>query len=808
MAEELRDMAFTVTPLKFSQTDRVLTVERTLRTTGRDGFAAIADMVREVEKGRGFLLGGVRGCGKTSLLNEVSFHFNRQVDNVVALGPLSLGLVAQNGLNSLGSQLSDWLRDNETRLPYTLPSSYQPTHAHSLDAWLPFLNKLINQRNADTLLLLLDDLDSVPLEDREVILQDIQNSSWAKIATRTMLGCAGKLLEDEISLIPGDEPYASGRTGSQDAVVAVILKRETVVDLLNALIVNLGGSPPAIPPPPYNTSFEPAEAVDSDKGIELVGDVAELVSFPYPSFEAEGPLPGSPQAPTTTTADPPRTAYAVLNCPDSVVAQQEFTLVVGLGKEQSANVFSGPMERPASSVGPYKLTIQVVADRFILRTGESWRREVMVTAEAPYPTVDFRLTPEPQQENLQPRIIQAMYSVDGQTMGVAFRPITVVKQADLLDALSAKPAEPGIDFSIPTDRTAPDLTLRILQDVDRQGGLLWTFESPHQGLDLPDEPIKTNIGSDPQGFTRILIQKVNAREGKPGLYSFLRGIGQHIAEKMPQEFWRLLRAVATRSNGTLMVLLLSEEPYVPWELAWVDEPLLDPNAPPFLSAQLSLGRWVLGQQRPKLPPPAAVQVKQVAVVSGVYNKPGWQRLIAAEEEAQQLGTNLKAVSINAVLPDVLDCIGGNPQAEVLHFAVHGIYDPQGVQNGLVLVDGAFLDPFEVKGTPMDDHTPFVFLNACQVGAGSEILGDYAGMAEAFLSAGASSVIAPLWSIKDTVAKDMALRFYTEMQNKKQVAPADFLRQERRAFQPTKGASGTYLAYQFFGHPAFKLHYVQ
>jgi len=322
----------------------------------------------------------------------------------------------------------------------------------------------------------------------------------------------------------------------------------------------------------------------------------------------------SQQNPSTSISDPPRSAYAVLDCPDSAIAEEEFTLIVGLGKEQANNVTGGTMIRPPSSIGPYRLTIQAVADGFMLRTGESWRRELMVTAEAPYPTVEFHLTPEAQQKNLQPRIIQAMYSVDGQTMGAAFRPITVVKTAGLLDTLTPKTVEQGIDFSIPTNPIAPDLTIRILEDAEREGRLLWDFDSPHADIitALSHEPIKTYIGQNPQAFTRLLINRVNLREGQEDLYPFLCGIGQEIADKMPTEFWTLftaLIALSKKLKRTPTVLLLSQEPYIPWELAVV-EPLLDSNAPPFLSAQVNLGRWVLRQRRPKLPPPTSTQLSK------------------------------------------------------------------------------------------------------------------------------------------------------------------------------------------------------
>ena len=128
--------------------------------------------------------------------------------------------------------------------------------------------------------------------------------------------------------------------------------------------------------------------------------------------------------------------------------------------------------------------------------------------------------------------------------------------------------------------------------------------------------------------------------------------------------------------------------------------------------------------------------------------------------------------------------------------------PEEAKDGLILVDGSALDPLAVRGTPLRGH-PFVFLNACQVGRGSQILGDHAGLAAAFLFAGASGVVAPLWSIDDRLARQIAVRFYERAMRGE--APAEVLRTERAAFRDApETTSSTYMAYQFFGHPGLRL----
>jgi hypothetical protein len=507
---------------------------------------------------------------------------------------------------------------------------------------------------------------------------------------------------------------------------------------------------------------------------------------------------------TADRRDPPRTAYALLECPEVVVAGQRFDLTVGLSPRPTSGVAGGPMRRPESSVGPYTLSVQVVADGFRLDgSRQSWRRDLPVTYDAPYPTFELALAAEPQEEPIRARFIQAMYSVGGQTMGMAVRSVAVAKSEDLVPGAQVSPQVPGTDIALPVERVPPDLTVRIIRgQSESDGRLLWTFETPHPNINLPDAPILSDIGAHPESFAKQLIEQVGLHEGRPGLNQYLTGVGRTVADQVPDEFFTLVASVAERAAGRRpTILILSEEPYVPWELAVLEEPI-DANALPFLAVQANVGRWVLGHRRPRLPPPVDVDVESAAVVWGVYNRQEW-RLVEAEEEAAAIRQAYGAASVEALSKDVLDCLQGNPRADLLHFAVHGVYNPEGAKEGLVMLNGETLDPLEVKGTNLAGQ-PFVFLNACQVGSGNQVLGDYAGMAEAFLYAGASGVVAPLWSVDDGVARDMALRFYERTLVAGEV-PAEVLRTERAKFGSDETRSSTYLAYQLFGHPAMKLH---
>jgi hypothetical protein len=266
--------------------------------------------------------------------------------------------------------------------------------------------------------------------------------------------------------------------------------------------------------------------------------------------------------------------------------------------------------------------------------------------------------------------------------------------------------------------------------------------------------------------------------------------------------WKALTAVTQAVHPRRpTVLLLSEEAYVPWELATMPTPI-DDTVVGVLGAQLPIGRWVLAVDRPKLPPPRLVHVDGMVVISGRYEQPGWSRLEAAEAEAAALVTDYHAVGVDAVTSKVVSCLLGDPAADVLHFCLHGKYDPGSAKQGLVLIDGEVIDPLVVKGGSLV-RAPLVFLNACQVGTGQQTLGDYAGLAESFLFAGAAAVVAPLWSIDDAVASSMAERFYSRAFTGE--ALAEIVRAERAGFGAGAGqSSSTLMAFQFFGHPEMRL----
>lgn len=556
------------------------------------------------------------------------------------------------------------------------------------------------------------------------------------------------------------------------------------------------------------------------------------------AFWAQGPGRQGPPAPRDeregltvipsehrSGASPPverRQAWPLLTAPDAVSPDVPFTVRFGLSSTPTEGVGgTGQFDVPNA---PFLLHMEIVAHGFTLHGPAI--HEVQITDDAPYPTLDISMSAKADQDLKRVRELGCIFVVDGTMHGYASRLVEVVpttEEPEGIEPLPGGPPELGLEPASLAE--APDLTIVITHCADTGGTMLeWRLYSPH--LTPPTGIEARDIGTKPEDYVKRIIDMGNVGANDPqGLFAHLIGSGQRLAEHMPADVRATIAEVtACVAGSTPAVLIATQDPYLPWELAVLDPDLQfeHPAEPPFLGARMAIGRWPLTGRTPPPKPPTAVQVKDRAVVSGTYlNVQGIQRLESAEAEATDLlHAWAGAQQIEPVLPVVLDLLRGAPAADLLHFALHGQFS-ESIRNGLVLIKAGpkgqlmpyYLQPEQVESGRLA-RAPFVFLNACQVAAGTQVLGNYAGLASAFLKIGAASVVAPLWSIDDTVAHTLALDFYTQALDVpagEERPVADILREGRARFTPERvdaddamGAS-THLAFQFFGHPRLILH---
>lgn len=107
---------------------------------------------------------------------------------------------------------------------------------------------------------------------------------------------------------------------------------------------------------------------------------------------------------------------------------------------------------------------------------------------------------------------------------------------------------------------------------------------------------------------------------------------------------------------------------------------------------------------------------------------------------------------------------------ILHFATHGLLDPERPENsGLLLStvgpDGRALNGFVGLRNVYELRAPvnLVVLSACRTALGKNVRGEgMLGLTRGFMYAGASSVVASLWKVDDEATAELMRQFYANM----------------------------------------------
>ncbi len=308
----------------------------------------------------------------------------------------------------------------------------------------------------------------------------------------------------------------------------------------------------------------------------------------------------------------------------------------------------------------------------------------------------------------------------------------------------------------------------------------------------------------------------------------LRGVARQIGGRIPAPAWAALGAASTYAAATgrrVTLLVVSEETYVPWELAEVPPGLtLDPGAPGLLGAQTVVGRWVppdaadgLTPGFPILPPPGRIPVHTIAAVVHEASGVAAAALPHAVHEGAHLHTRYGAVVVPADVQDVADLLDGRYQhggqallPDAVHLAGHGHLDPDHpARSGFVLHAGGQrwerLTPAMLRGALLLPRTqPFVFFNACESGTPQQALDRFGGLVSATLRAGARGVVAPLWKVGDRIALQAAQDVYAAALDQGLGVGAAITQVRAAATAGRDEIERGCLAYVFFGHPNLQL----
>jgi hypothetical protein len=253
------------------------------------------------------------------------------------------------------------------------------------------------------------------------------------------------------------------------------------------------------------------------------------------------------------------------------------------------------------------------------------------------------------------------------------------------------------------------------------------------------------------------------------------------------------------------LLIISDEPYLPWELIWPygHSPEKWEDKGPWCET-VNLTRWLRrdAQGNGNEAAPFNFQLGRLACIA-----PTDSGLTSAQEEIEIIRKLMNRHGIEDLSPDepiwskVINLLEHNCY-HWLHIAAHGKFhsDSPDSDSAVFLQDFIALTPDSFVGPEIEGHIkrqrPGFFFNACHSGRQGRELTRLGGWANRLLSQGACLFLAPLWIVSDCHALKFAEIFYGKLFEGSTVSEA--VKEARLSAKST--GDPTWMAYSVYAHP--------
>lgn len=357
--------------------------------------------------------------------------------------------------------------------------------------------------------------------------------------------------------------------------------------------------------------------------------------------------------------------------------------------------------------------------------------------------------------------------------------------------------------SLQPDAQPPDLLIRIQRQ--QMGDYHWTLLSPHLQFDTHTKA-SIVLQDGAETFVKNLFEKYSGITLDDKQLTKMDGVGEDIYDNAPDAFkdayWQLYKLAEQQPSISFQsILFITDEPYVPWELMRVADPERGFGVlPELLAVRHAVGRWMaecsshLMQQ---------IEVQEIVTIGSDYASIPKLSLPWVKAEMEWLNQHYQTRNIPLTSTDVLQFLQTG-KAQAVHFACHGEMSPKTpLDSALIMEDhpnditSSIISTYEVQ-TGLGAQHPLVFLNACQSGAVAHSLALIAGFPSAFLKAGASAVICPLWTISDAYAKEITEQFYQAAFSQPGATLGEVMQSIHKQWKSKKNL--TFLAYVLYGDP--------
>jgi hypothetical protein len=404
-------------------------------------------------------------------------------------------------------------------------------------------------------------------------------------------------------------------------------------------------------------------------------------------------------------------------------------------------------------------------------------------------------------------------SLHGNPIGVASFAVAVVEDERPMSLSS----QPVATVALSPGAPPPDFVLHIGFDhVSRRPELRFVLVDLSAGeLGIHFAPVP--ILGDPQTFASSLYRELtnlapgmsteaaHRRLVAEGLDRRLKELGQRLwKDLIPSELKRIYweKSFAGRS-----IIVMSDEPHIPWELVWpystANNEFSEDTGPWCLTMRFA--RWLTQNDSGygNAQPLHRLNVAAMAVVS-----PPDARLPGAAKEKEYLDgfcrdAKVRDLSLGESSYPSVARILETADYDLLHVAAHGRFDASrpDAPAALVLTDGDTLDAKAIVGRvehQVRKRRPAFILNACEIGRADWGLTQIGGWASSLVGAGASLFLGPMWSVDDEVARIFSETLYTGL--RRGVPVGEAVRKARLVAGGAAIGGSSHLAYSLYAHP--------
>ncbi|GCE44126.1 hypothetical protein Rhow_008424 [Rhodococcus wratislaviensis] len=618
-----------------------------------------------------------------------------------------------------------------------------------------------------------------------------------------------------------------GRRGAQSIVAALELREDdasTSVDLDEVLSRHRRNDDP------QGGHATGTVVLDGGTPVGIIHDPApplSLDAIAQPRTRLLVPAADAPHPPRrrgTTTApptpvetvrggEPQVTAHVAAHMPDRVRVGQVSTVTCRLSREQLVVATEGATDEGQAPVDPDRtITVQLVPKTNAETDGID--------------RVDIALPPTGDTADLYFDYVPTNACSCEVWIVVRQGPVPLLTlrlkaHVDPADDGGGAPAGPGRQTSAEASVSAePIAGLENLQwfnifETERRGEVVYRYEIRAEDLELLAVGESPALG-DRSAYISNLYHDIEERwiSSAEDITAFQRALQDYGSDLFSRLFPEAIQRALWSYRAELdRLVVLSDEPFIPWELVHLKDPdeRIRPNEPHFLGQQ-GLVRWLYGAARPYPSTTLHAREGKVRSLCPQYLDPDLQLPETVDEE-KYLATRFGAEAVEPTDKAVRQLLREGT-FDLLHFAGHGVAEGMSIDQAKVLLADreagrqyarSYLSATTVAQNAnlladKGDGGPLVVFNACQVGRIGYQLASLGGFAQAFLQGGAAAFVSSLWSVGDAPARTFVETFYDQLLDGHPIATAvTAAREKARA-----AGDATWLAYVVYAHPAARL----